>query len=157
MPSDLFLALIGCLHIKPMIIGNYLSLNKRRKTADCVCVCSDLSSSWRRFWIPSPLLLILFFCAFSHQVCGSCAAEGDTAALPLSPRASISLFRDARAGERCYSSANRIAPSRRSAVSRGRERDWCMLGLCVRRSNTRLLAGCFVFPSALKTDDWKWG
>ena len=31
MPSNLSLALIGCLHIKPMIIGNYLSLNKKRK------------------------------------------------------------------------------------------------------------------------------
>lgn len=35
MPSNLSLALIGCLHIKPMIIGNYLSLNKKRKNG-CV-------------------------------------------------------------------------------------------------------------------------
>lgn len=39
MPSNLSLALIGCLHIKPMIIGNYLSLNKKRKW---VCVTMTL-------------------------------------------------------------------------------------------------------------------
>lgn len=42
MPSNLSLALIGRLHIKPMIIGNYLSLNKKRKMgvcdADTVCM-----------------------------------------------------------------------------------------------------------------------
>lgn len=35
-PLILFLALIGCPHIKPMIIGNYLSLNKKRKMGLCV-------------------------------------------------------------------------------------------------------------------------
>jgi len=39
-PSNLSLALIGCLHIKPMIIGNYLSLNKKRKK--CVCVTDSV-------------------------------------------------------------------------------------------------------------------
>lgn len=34
-PSNLSLALIGCLHVKPMIIGNYLSLNKKRKVGVC--------------------------------------------------------------------------------------------------------------------------
>ncbi len=41
MPSKLSLALIGCLHIKPMIIGNYLSLNKTRKNG-CVTLTQSV-------------------------------------------------------------------------------------------------------------------
>lgn len=50
---NLSLALIGCLHIKPMIIGNYLSLNKKRKNG-CVllwCSCYDLLCSFKGMWM----------------------------------------------------------------------------------------------------------
>lgn len=114
----------------------------------CVCVLIRVSA---RSVLDCFSVLILFFCAFSHQVCGSVQLKVTRRRSPQ-PRASISLFRDGRAGRGVL----RLSQSHRSEQALHRlprtERDRCMLGLRarVRRSNTRLLARCFRFPSAFE-------